>query len=183
MVWRVLTKRVEPRALRVMNGRGRVGMKGRPGGRPGRNIVVSRRAASVRRARVCGERVRRASGAQGHAGERASERTSDRGGGYLLMKEDFGWISRTWRALRRIGEVARCGVRTTDQQVGCERRVLTLGARGGRRSTRANYLDVDHTPVQERLGWLWLSRQTASHFSQLDWSRAFRASFSEMSKK
>ena len=95
------------------------------------------------------------------------------------MKEDFGWISRTWRALRRIGEVARCGVRTTDQQVGCERRVLTLGARGGRRSTRANYLDVDHTPVQERLGWLWLSRQTASHFSQLDWSRAFRASFSE----
>ena len=60
------------------------------------------------------------------------------------MKEDFGWISRTWRALRRIGEVARCGVRTTDQQVGCERRVLTLGARGGRRSTRAG-LDLDHT--------------------------------------
>jgi hypothetical protein len=28
----VLTKRIEPRALRVMNGRGRVGMKGRPGG-------------------------------------------------------------------------------------------------------------------------------------------------------
>jgi len=89
MVWRVLTKRIEPRALRVMNGRGCVGMKGRPGGRPGRNIVVSRRAASVRRARVCGERVRRASGAQGHAGGRASERASDREGGYLLMKEEM----------------------------------------------------------------------------------------------
>ena len=63
------------------------------------------------------------------------------------MKEDFGWISRTWRALRRIGEVARCGVRTTDQQVECERRVLTLEARGGRRrSTGRASQHLDHTP-------------------------------------
>ena len=73
------------------------------------------------------------------------------------MKEDFGWISRTWRALRRIGEVARCGVRTTDQQVECERRVLTLGVRGGRRRStgRASQhrAGLDHTPLL----WLWRS--------------------------
>ena len=117
MVWRLVTKRVEPRALRVMNGRGRVGMKGRPagwkagpehGGEPSsadceRYEQRRARAASacgerVRRPRVCGERVRRASGAQGHAGERASERERP-WRRYLLMKEDFGWISRTWRVL------------------------------------------------------------------------------------
>jgi hypothetical protein len=67
--------------------RGHEGSAGRMVGR-GRSIVVSRRPRTVndtnrdgrvRRARVCGERVRRASGAQGHAGERASERASDRG--------------------------------------------------------------------------------------------------------
>ena len=97
MVWRVVTKRVEPRALRVVNGRGRVGMKGRPAGwKAGPEhcgepspadcerykLLSTNRDGRVRRARVCGERVRRASGAQ-HRGARVSGRASgsDRGGG------------------------------------------------------------------------------------------------------
>ena len=84
----------------------------------------------VRRARVCGKRVRRASGAQGHAGERASERerveeVPDEGGFWL----DLANLARAAKD-RRGGEMRGENYRSTAQQVGCERRVLTLGARG-----------------------------------------------------
>ena len=66
---------------------------------------------------------------------------SDEGGFWL----DLADLARAGR----IGEVARCEVRTTDQQVGCERRVLTPGARGGRRSTGRASQHRDHTEAAE----------------------------------
>ena len=99
MVWRLLTKRVEPRALRVMNGRGRVGMKGRPagwkagpehGGEPSSADCERYEQRRARAASACGERVRRPRVAASACGERRGLRgtrvsgrasESDRGGG------------------------------------------------------------------------------------------------------
>ena len=164
MVWRVLTKRVEPRALRGMNGRGRVGMKGRPAGwkagpehcgEPSPADCERYKQRRARAASACGERVYAASACgerRGLRGTLVSGRASGRATAERYLDEGGFWLDLADLACaakdRRGGEMRGENYRSTAQQVGCERRVLT-----GHLAERRNRLH--HTPRGERTGWLW----------------------------